>query len=177
MDDGPAGLSKFADEKLSQSEGIGDKPVRPVAPAAIARSSPGIAMLGQVEVKWRPMHDALHALRGALAYIAMGEYDKAAVPARRHADYIIGSLVRSLAQDALVCRAGSLQSDRKSAGEERNNGQPAVANYVKSVGRDNHAHGVFPLDAVSQQGLAARPLEPAPHKRTSGPRRRGNRQD
>src|SRR5215510_12259179 len=123
MDDRPAGLSKLADEKLPQSEGIGDKPVRPVTGAAIARSSPGIAVLSQVEIKRRTAHGTLP---GALAFIAMCEHDQPAVPAGRHADHVIGAPMRSLAQDALVCGTGPLRPDHKSESEEGSNGDPAA---------------------------------------------------
>src|SRR5262245_31713748 len=137
MDDRPAGLSKFADEKFPQSERISDKPVRSVTPASIARSSPGIAVFGQVEIKWRSTHGTL---RGPLAFIAMREHDQAAVPVRRHTDCIIGASMRSLAQDALVGPTGPLQPNQKSEGKEGSNGNSAVANYPNPAGCDNHAH-------------------------------------
>src|SRR4030095_3609916 len=77
---GPVRCPDVADEALSHRQRIGDEPVRPNAPAPIARRRPGVSLSGEIRSERRGVHAALP---GALAFVAVSKYDQLPVPTGR----------------------------------------------------------------------------------------------
>jgi hypothetical protein len=70
--DGPVRWPDLADEELSQSQRVGDEPVRPISPAPVARRRPRVSLSDEVRPERRGVHAALP---GALAFVAVSKHD------------------------------------------------------------------------------------------------------
>src|SRR5262249_10095219 len=80
VNDGPVRWLDVADEELSHSQRIGDEPVRPNAPAPVARRRPRVSLSGEICRERRGVHTALP---GALAFVAMSKHHQLSVPTGR----------------------------------------------------------------------------------------------
>src|SRR5262245_21255905 len=101
VDDRPTGLAKFFDEVISQCQRVQEKPIRTIALASISGSGPGIAVLPKVKIEGRAAHVAIP---WPLTFIAMREHHESAIPLRRQADHVVGTLVDALAHRSLISR-------------------------------------------------------------------------